>query len=182
MGGPVGFGELNRRARALVRSLDADVGIPRPLDVPELLAGLARHRGRPIDLFATVNTAGGPCGMWLRQPDRDVIVHAADTSPLHQAHIVLHEIGHMIADHPGTCCLPLDLVRRILPGAGATLVGHLFARSTYATDEEREAELVASLIGSAALGSARGSAASGTGPGRRDRAPSDLWMEETFGA
>lgn len=164
---------MNRRARSLVRALDADVGIPRPLDVPELLAGLARHRGRPIDLFASSNTAGGPCGMWLRQADRDVIVHAADTSPLHQAHIVLHEIGHMIADHRGACCLPLELARRILPDTSATLVGHLFARSTYATDEEREAELIASLIGSAALGARRAS---------RDRAPADLWMEESFGA
>lgn len=171
----MGFSELNRRARALVRALDAEVGIPSPMDLPVLLDGLARQRDRPIDLFGSSRTAGGPCGMWVRQPDRDVIVYAAETSALHQAHIVLHEIGHMIADHPGSCCLPLELARRVLPGAGATLVGHLFARSTYVTDEELEAELVASMIGSAACGPARA-------PGSRERAPADVWMEESFRA
>ncbi|WP_216216546.1 hypothetical protein [Amycolatopsis aidingensis] len=138
--------ELRRRSETRVRELEESVGIPVPWDVDRLVDRLERHRGRPIDLHPTTRTAGGTCGMWVREADRDVIVYAAQTSTLHQDHIILHEIGHMIADHRGECLLSVGEAARMAPHVRPELIEHLFARSAYSTEDEQEAEMIASLL------------------------------------
>lgn len=168
------YGELSRRARARVRELDEAVGIPRPPDVNVLLDRLERHRGRRIDLHETTKTAGGPCGLWIQQADRDVIVYAADTSELHQDHIIFHEIGHMISDHRGDCALAVGAARELALTASPTLIRHIFARSTYSTTEELEAEMIASFIWFTA--SERDAQ-----HGHAGRSPDLVWIEQIFG-
>jgi hypothetical protein len=126
--------------------LDANIGIPRPLDVDVLLDRLEQHRGRPIDLHPTTRVAGGTCGMWIRERDRDVIAYAEQTSPLHQDHIILHEIGHMISEHRGECLLTVGDAQLLAPHVRPELIEHLFARSAYSSAEEQEAEMIGSLI------------------------------------
>ena len=141
------YPELRRRCAGLVDRLDRDIGgIPRPFDLDLLLDRFEAHRGRPIDLHPTHVTSGGPCGLWLRQDGRDVIVHAANTSTVHQTHIVLHEIGHMVCEHRGACDLALGSLADLGLPVGSRLAEHMLGRSTYSSDEEQEAEMVGTLI------------------------------------
>lgn len=142
----VQYSELRRRSQERVRKLDEAVGIPRPFDLNTLLDRLERHRGRPIDLHETEKTSGGPCGLWIQERERDVIAYAADTSAVHQSHIVLHEVGHMISDHPGDCMLTVGAAQELAPTVRPELIQHMFARSTYTAFEEQEAEMIACLI------------------------------------
>lgn len=74
----------------------------------------------------------------------DVVFFQKETSPPHQDHIILHEIGHMIAEHPSdeTENDGLDL---LAPGEpdGTT---RALRRTCYDSANEREAELVATII------------------------------------
>lgn len=171
------YTEMLRGARRRVRELDRTTGIPRPMDVTLLVERLEHVRGRPIELFATTCRTGGPMGMWVCRPDRDIIVYPADTSPLHQAHIVLHEIGHMIAEHRRDCSLPADVATRLTSLVGPALIQHMMGRTTYATPEEWEAEIIASHIWSTAtLGRPSAPSQAGSGP-----APQLAWIEQSCG-
>ncbi|MBC3192748.1 hypothetical protein H7X46_16915 [Pseudonocardia sp. C8] len=140
------YSRLHRRCAGLVHRLDREIGgIPRPFDLNTLLDRVEAHRGRPIELHAT-RVTGGPCGLWLRQADQDVIVYAENTSTVHQTHIVLHEIGHMVCAHRGACDLPLDSLTDLVSPERAQLAEHMLRRSTYGTEEEQEAEMVATLL------------------------------------
>ncbi|WP_285505399.1 ImmA/IrrE family metallo-endopeptidase [Actinokineospora sp. NBRC 105648] len=148
---------ITRRGYRRCRALVAELALPRPFSVTALVRGLAERRGRPIDIGTlpaglTVNA----CGAWLQLDTRDVIFVEANTTPFHRDHIVLHEIGHMLCDHRGG---PLDIAAelgRFLPDLSPALVRRLLARTSYSTDEEQEAELVASLIRTAAQTQAPG--------------------------
>ncbi|MER6398373.1 ParH-like protein [Kitasatospora sp. NBC_01246] len=103
------------------------------------------RRGRPIELMPLSGPEHSPCGVLITTDRADYIGYPADTTALHQQHIVLHEIGHLLCGHTGgpgaapavspalTTLLPEDLVRRVL------------GRSGYTQRMEQEAELVASL-------------------------------------
>lgn len=141
------YSRLRRRSVELVRELDRTVGIPRPLDIDLLLSRLEQRRQRPIELLEVVTASDGPCGMWIEQGERDVILCAAGTSPLHQTHIIAHEIGHMIAGHRGDCKLSATMAYQMGSTApDATLIKHMLGRSAYGSVEELEAEMIASLI------------------------------------
>ncbi len=126
---------LRKRCRALLRELD----IRPPLDVRKLCGRLARQRGRPIRLVAHPITVPGPFGLWFMTASMDVIFYQRDTTRPHQDHIILHEIGHIIADHPSAVG---DLSPAERP-AGATGV---LRRTCYDSAHEREAELIATYI------------------------------------
>ncbi|WP_162562076.1 ImmA/IrrE family metallo-endopeptidase [Salinispora vitiensis] len=50
----------------------------------------------PIDTTAT-----GVCGLWVTTATKDYIAFERQTSPAHQDHIVLHELGHILCGHTG---------------------------------------------------------------------------------
>ncbi|MBU6529661.1 hypothetical protein HZS56_00755 [Streptomyces sp. A108] len=132
---------LERRIRRLLRSLD----VQPPLSVPDLCAALSRRRGRPIELRAFSLQSGGPLGAWLEMAASDVIVFQKETTPHHQDHIVLHELGHILADHPGPP--GTDVWEALLPGLKADAIHRALHRCSYDTKEEQEAELVATIVG-----------------------------------
>lgn len=133
--------ELRRRCRRELRSL----GVQPPLRVEELCRLLGEKRGRPIRLLPYALPAPGPFGLWIATDSTDHILYQKETSKAHQDHIILHEVGHILADHrsdeddaefwrsaPGD--LSLGAVRRAL------------RRTSYDEEHEREAELVATII------------------------------------
>ncbi|MEV1081914.1 hypothetical protein AB0I98_27300 [Streptomyces sp. NPDC050211] len=67
-----------------------------PLDVDELCQALSRRRGRPLYLREAPLPKPGPSGMWVEYDDYDVILYQQETTRLHQDHIKLHEIGHIL--------------------------------------------------------------------------------------
>jgi hypothetical protein len=87
--------QLRRRCRSLLRELD----IRPSLDVAALCASLANYRGRPIRLADNPFPVPSPFGVWLAIERTDYTFYQRETSPAHQVHITLHEIGHLLADH-----------------------------------------------------------------------------------
>ncbi|MER7411996.1 MULTISPECIES: hypothetical protein [Streptomyces] len=102
---------------------------PLPLRVTTLCALLAEQRGTPIKLLEWELPANGPFGVLLSRQHEDVIVYQAKATRAHQEHIILHEVGHIIA---------YDL-------AGER-PGRLHLRNHYSDRDERDAEIVASTL------------------------------------
>jgi len=132
---------LRRRCRRLLRELD----IRPPLDVGELCRRLAERRGRPIRLVPYPIRVPGPFGLWFMTEAADVIFYQQETTRPHQDHIILHELGHIIAAHPSdeTDDPAWEAGAPRPPSDGAT---RILRRTCYDAAYEREAELVATII------------------------------------
>jgi hypothetical protein len=132
---------LRRRCAALVR----DLPMPAPFDARALCEQVAARRGRPITLVPMEGLAG-VCGLWVATATADLIFYEQVTTPPHQEHIILHELGHLLCDHhrsPDALGLP---VAELLPSLDPAMVQRVLGRAGYTSDEEREAELLASMI------------------------------------
>src|SRR5207302_1621366 len=92
------------------------------------------------------NSPNGPFGLWIATPTSDVIFFERDTSPLHQIHIILHEASHILCDHHSAPWPATNLTSLLFPDLRAETVLQVLARNLYTHKEEREAELMASLI------------------------------------
>jgi hypothetical protein len=134
---------IRRRCAALLRSL----AIPDPFDLDEFCAALAERRGRPIVLRPVSGVGARLTGLWIatEEPPLDIVVHEARTTSLHRQHIVLHELGHMLAGHaPRTS--GAEVVRLLFPDLDPESVRCVLERESYSSTEEQEAEMLASLI------------------------------------
>ncbi|WP_158891138.1 hypothetical protein [Amycolatopsis anabasis] len=137
--------DLRRRCADAVR----DLVFPQPFSAKKLCASVARQRGRPLYLHQfSADWVGGEnlCGVWIGTDVADHIFFEQQTSPFHQEHIILHELGHMIFEH----AMP-ELLDQFDPtvfddGANLAHVQNALLRASYTTQQEQEAELVASLI------------------------------------
>ncbi|MFJ8313015.1 MULTISPECIES: ParH-like protein [unclassified Streptomyces] len=114
--------------------------LPVPFDAFRLAETVARRRGRPIDLMPAAWQPGVPCGLLVTAEVADYIVYAADTSPLHQQHILVHELSHLLCEHDGA------LSTGLVPHLSPELVGRVLGRTVYSQPQEQEAELLASLV------------------------------------
>ncbi|MBU2666325.1 hypothetical protein KOI35_22745 [Actinoplanes bogorensis] len=146
--------DMWRRCRRIVDSLP----IPAPFDPARFVDALARRRGRPVEL---VPMPGGmkQCGALVATDRADYLFYAASTTRLHQEHILLHEVGHLLCGHTDDRTLTA-LPAMLLPNLSDDLVRRVLGRSDYSVAQEQEAELIASMIAQRAR---RGPAA-GTGP------------------
>ncbi|MDF3290166.1 hypothetical protein [Streptomyces silvisoli] len=132
--------DLQRRIRQELRDLD----VQPPLRVEALCEALGEKRGRPIELRAYPLPKPGPSGLWLETPTADLIIYQQETTKLHQDHIILHEIGHILANHRSD-----DRVAEwnaVIPGLTPSAVRRALGRCTYDDAQEQEAELVATII------------------------------------
>jgi Zn-dependent peptidase ImmA (M78 family) len=87
----------------------------------------------------------GPVGVWIRTNSADYIIYPADTSAPHQNHVILHEIGHMIAGHKGDGH-DADIITEWFPHISPDVVRSSLQRSHYDSEQEQEAEIVATII------------------------------------
>ncbi|WP_306212340.1 hypothetical protein [Actinoplanes sp. RD1] len=138
---------VRRRCAILVRRLTRATGLPAPFELAAFLAAYSKHfSGRPIELLALSpdEMPPGVCGLWLAMGGRDVIGFPAGAARTHRDHIVLHEVGHMLAGHRGV--LDPSGPAALLPDLDPEMVRAVLGRSVYNDVQEREAELIASLI------------------------------------
>ncbi|AXG79074.1 hypothetical protein [Streptomyces paludis] len=145
--------DLHRRIR---RELQ-DLGIHPPLDVEELCRALGERRGRPIVLRAAPLEKPGPSGLWVDVADMDVILYQRETTRLHQEHIILHEVGHILVseDEPESEDVaddhePADDFvegwATMIPVLDPEMIRRVARRCSYEDGEECEVELVATII------------------------------------
>jgi hypothetical protein len=133
---------VRHRCRVLVASLD----IPVPSDARRLAEHIAASRERPIDLLALAMPSDAPCGAWFAAPDRDIIVYEQNTSPLHQEHIQLHELCHILCSHDPIATTHSQITQLLFPDLDPGVVHRSLHRSHYTLKQEQEVETLASMI------------------------------------
>ena len=135
---------LRRQCYQLLRELE----LSRSFSVETLCDRLAAYRGRPLYVQALPGVASltGPCGVWLETETADFVFYESNTSRLHQDHIVLHEIGHMVRKHAATDPLPDSVFESLFPDLDRGMVTRLLGRSSYSSWQEREAETMAGIL------------------------------------
>ncbi|MFD4669004.1 hypothetical protein ACFWNN_04665 [Lentzea sp. NPDC058450] len=130
-----------RRLRKLLRGLD----VPVPFDVRSFADRISARRGRPIHLLPVAGLTG-VCGLWIATDAADMIFFEEETAPFHQEHIVLHELSHVLCDHYPASASLTELAELLLPSLDPALVRRVLGRAGYSTEEEQEAELLATMI------------------------------------
>lgn len=130
--------QLRRRCENRLRALAPDG----PLRIDALIADIVASRPRALS-FVPVSLLGKPYGVWLTDGETECIWYERDTTPAHQRHIILHELCHLLCGHqpldPATFNGPFLHIDRDRLRA-------IMLRSGYTAEQEREAEMLASLI------------------------------------
>lgn len=134
------------RLRRHCEQVVSGLGLSQPFDVPDLCRLVGQRRGRPIHLLPMSLPAASPCGMWVHTGAFDAIFYQRDTSPLHQLLIIGHELGHLLAGHQTAEVLDPQASRLLLPDLDPNLVQRFLGRGSYSATEEREAEMIGSLL------------------------------------
>ncbi|MFJ8472373.1 ParH-like protein [Kitasatospora sp. NPDC094011] len=134
--------ELWRRCREIAEALP----LPEPFEMSALAATLARMRGRPLELVPLPGRSRGPCGILASTDRADYIGYPSDTSVLHQQHILLHEVGHLLCGHTGTSALGSAASEALMPHLSGELIRRVLGRSAYSDRQEQEAEIIATLV------------------------------------
>ena len=151
------------RRRARCEAVADAVAIPRPFDLDTLCENIAARRGRPLRLVALEGAPNGsmPCGVLVATETADLIFYEPATSALHKLQIVLHELAHLLLDHGSPDAERPAYATRLLPDAvdaqddeddeddlGIDLdqVLHILGRTSYSDNEEKDAELLATIL------------------------------------
>lgn len=134
--------DLRRRCRRLLNELD----IRPPLDVTELCRRVGERRGKPIRLVAHPIPVPGPFGVWIATETADYILYQERTTRSHQNHIILHELGHLLAGHRSDTGHDDPMLTELYPDIEPDAVRRALRRTSYDDSQELEAETVATII------------------------------------
>ncbi|GLY68761.1 hypothetical protein [Amycolatopsis taiwanensis] len=110
-----------------------------------LTTRLAQRQERDIKLVPYPLPAAGAFGLWIGTADTDFILYQRDTTPAHQEHIILHEIGHIVSGH-GSVESDESVWSELFPDIPPELIRRALRREGYGPGYEREAEMVATVI------------------------------------
>ncbi len=136
---------LEAACQAHLQTLEASIDLGQMADVQTLCEALARQRRRPIHPEASQLPAD-VAGAWLATATADYIFYVRGTTAPHQEHIILHEVAHLLCGHHALSAEVDTLQQDWFPHLDAEIVRSALSRVNYSRDEEREAELLASLI------------------------------------
>src|SRR4051794_28622757 len=129
--------QLRRSCAAKVQALD----LPSPFDVQTFCHSLEQARGRAIRLVPKALPTGSPSGLCVSTKTGDYIFYEAQTSPLHQEHIILHEVAHLICDHRAISVSRQEVSQLLLPDLDPQVVQRVLGRTCYPMWAEQEAEM-----------------------------------------
>ncbi len=134
-----------------MQRLVSSLKFPDPWDRNALVENVAEMRGRAITLIPTGDVAllaGGPCGLWLKREDDDVVLYEDGTSDYHIDQIVAHELGHMLLEHDVSRRSQLDagMLKSLFSYLDPAAIVAALGRSAYTDQDEHDAELFASLV------------------------------------
>jgi hypothetical protein len=128
-----------------------ELPLPQPFDAHELCRAVAAQRGREIRVLPMNGGDSGVLGLWVATEQADLICYEATTTPPHQEHIILHELGHLLCNHYPAQLSGTEHMRMLMPDLDPLMVQRILGRTSYAATEEQEAELLATLIRQAAV-------------------------------
>jgi hypothetical protein len=103
-----------------------------------LVAAVAAHRSRPIDLLPAQLGARSSSGCWVAGTNHDYIVYAASAAPEQRDLVVCHELAHMLLGHPG-----LSPIEALGEGGIVPARTQLVTRHPYGVSPEAEARRLA---------------------------------------
>ncbi|MBB4674301.1 Zn-dependent peptidase ImmA (M78 family) [Crossiella cryophila] len=123
-----------------------ELDIRPPLDVTELCRRVGERRGKPIRLVAHPIPVPGPFGVWIATETADYILYQERTTKSHQNHIILHELGHLLAGHRSGEGHDDPMLTALYPDIEPDAVRRALRRTSYDDSQELEAETVATII------------------------------------
>ncbi|GAA1111599.1 toxin [Streptomyces javensis] len=132
----------------------ADLPIPAPFTIDALVANMEEARGRTLllkEVPEQLVRPGTACGLRISTAEFSIILYRRRPTEYQTDHVILHELCHEWLDH-GTTLSPQEL-QVLLPVLDTTLIERvgqgevtIQARANYEQEEEKFAELGASLI------------------------------------
>jgi Zn-dependent peptidase ImmA (M78 family) len=143
---------MTRAARKRCTRLLRELRFRQPFVLADFIDHVEQRRGRPIKLVPSDLDGTGPCGLMLATDDKDLVLFPESASQLHQEHIVVHEIGHLLFGHAEAAAdvadedAELEALRRLAPDIPLEMIRRLLARTSYEEQHEREAEVFATML------------------------------------
>ncbi|WP_424890881.1 hypothetical protein [Streptomyces sp. XH2] len=141
-------GRIRRRCKQLIHEL----ALPASTDLQGLCDVVARRVGRPIRLVP-MSLDGVVSGMTATTDDAYWVIYEQKTSPWHQVHIVLHEIGHLLLGHDQDPAVTEDALKVWTPSVDVAtamrrmgLTMGLARHHCYDNLTERETEILGTLL------------------------------------
>lgn len=117
-----------------------ELALPDTLDLQTLQAVITERRARPLFIEPMPDAgADRPFGAWIARENLDVVYYEPATSPAHRAHIVLHEMAHILCGHT-----PMSW-SVLFPDIDERVITAMF-RHDYTDEAEKEAELLALVL------------------------------------
>lgn len=111
----------------------------RRFTVPDLIEAVTVRRSRRI-VLCPWRFGRGQFGAWIAAPDTDYLFFETDTAPVHQRHIILHELCHVLLGHR---TVVIDDIESLSP---EVLSRALQRSGDEPSAEDREAEALAAAI------------------------------------
>ncbi|OKI01316.1 hypothetical protein A6A06_16720 [Streptomyces sp. CB02923] len=91
-------GARARRVRHRCERLVRELALPATTDLADVCDAVAARLGRPVRIVP-MRLGGTASGLTVRTADGYWIFCELRTTPWHQTHIVLHELGRLLLDH-----------------------------------------------------------------------------------
>ncbi|MEW2399988.1 DUF6545 domain-containing protein [Streptomyces sp. NPDC046862] len=137
---------MDSRLRTACEERLALLNLPHRFGTGQLCDAVAAWCGKPL-IPRPLDTTGfvdAPSGVSFETDEAFFLFYERGTSRLHRLHILAHGISHVLCGHIGSLPWEDGLVPapRLEPEFGACISG----RTRYATADEREAEMMATLI------------------------------------
>ncbi|MEU4486620.1 M48 family metalloprotease [Streptomyces purpurascens] len=122
----------------------AELNLPDVISIRDLRPEVSRRTGREVVLEPR-EQAPSVCGACAVTESAVYVFYDPRTSPLHQDHIIAHEFGHLLLGHHESRTLS-DLAPSLLTTMDPAVVQMMLGRTKYDEAEERDTELLASLL------------------------------------
>ncbi|AVT31850.1 hypothetical protein C6361_22935 [Plantactinospora sp. BC1] len=142
-GGPMTLRQVRRRCEQLARG----IRVPDPFDLDTFIGDFGADRGRPVHLIAFDLPPGAPCGLCVSTDAADYLVVTSAATGVQRVHIALHELAHLLLEHRLHLLDDVQGSRQLFRHLDPGVVRAMFARTNYSSQEEQEAETLASLLG-----------------------------------
>lgn len=136
---------IEARMKALLDGLDYDFS---HFTMDDFINWVQAYKGRQIS-FIPWDMPPGMFGVWMSDAD-EAIEHVfidRNIPPLHKVHIQLHELSHIVCDHPTARLTKAEMRMLLLQAAdNPEILNEVLLRAPAKKELEQEAEMLASLI------------------------------------